>query len=507
MSSEAVRAIVRAAAFDGFNPEFAANGLTLIGELQSAGRSYQTRIEFDSLALIHPPRFQLRDPAKLPRPVTPHVDEGGEICVVDRSRFVFDRYHAPEQLRGLIVRAREILANANGKAATVEIAREFPRYWSDRYRNLGPVEQNTTYLDTAQLLSFGEQQARPQNLGELLDWAAAWDQALPVAMLGAFAGLRADDPSVVIGAPNGTIIAQLLVSKRGSALLNALARREGWQRYIRTRDARSLEISRLTGRRWDMEAVLALNGKPLAGKAIVIVGCGAIGGYLVRMLIQLGAGFEGGRLLLVDDDKLEPANIRRHALGMDQIDRAKAEACAKAACEHFPGASITVRTARVETQHMILDAADLVVDVTGEQALSEWMNEWALQQRRAGLAAPTILHGWVAGEGAAAQSFISSDSSFGCYRCLQPSHSERPRYDPLREPVHEPMAACGDVASLPYGPQAPVHAAALVAGHAADWASGKPRPLLRTVRVNWEATVKRDPVNPSRALNCPACAA
>jgi molybdopterin/thiamine biosynthesis adenylyltransferase len=209
--------------------------------------------------------------------------------------------------------------------------------------------------------------------------------------------------------------------------------------------------------------------------------------------------------MLVDHDKLEPANIRRHAIGMDCTDKPKAEACADALRRDFPGVSITARPARVESQQLMFEAADLILDVAGEQALSEWLNHWALERTRGVRYVPTIIHGWVAGHGAAAQSFLSTDADFACYRCLQPDHGERPRFDPLRDLVEEPVGACGAIASLPYGPQAPVQAAALVAEHAAHWARGKSRPLLRTIRVDWDATVKRDPVSPKASPKCPAC--
>lgn len=502
-----LRALVEAAAPDGFTPQPGTAALTLIGDIVLPSGRYTVRIAFATAELVEPPRFWLTDTGALPRPVTPHIDEEGEICVVDRTRFVFDRYRAPAQLRGLIVRAREILADAGKSTATAEIAAEFPRYWALHYRNVVEGDENTAFLRTDQALSFRATEARPQTLGDLLDWAGAWDRSLETAMHRALAGLSAADPTLVIDAPNGTILAQLMVSARGQAFLNALARPEGWQRFLSTKEVRKLAIRRLTGRRAGMATILAMNGSPLAGRCIAVIGCGAIGGYLVRMLVQLGAGFGNGRLIMLDDDMLEPANIRRHALGMGRADEAKVEACAELLRRDFPGVSILARRARAEAQLMLVEMADLIVDVTGEQAVSEWLNDWALARRRAGEAVPTVLHGWVSGHGAAAQSFISTDADFACYRCLQPDHREPARFDPLRDPPEEPVVECGASASLPYGPQAPVQAAALVAAHAADWAAGKGRPLLRTVRVDWSATVKRDPVNPLPSPICPACAA
>lgn len=51
--------------------------------------------------------------------------------------------------------------------------------------------------------------------------------------------------------------------------------------------------------------------KNLAGKRILLSGCGAVGGFLAQQLAQIGAGAPGGKLMLVDDDTLQGANLGR----------------------------------------------------------------------------------------------------------------------------------------------------------------------------------------------------
>jgi hypothetical protein len=141
---------------------------------------------------------------------------------------------------------------------------------------------------------------------------------------------------------------------------------------------------------------------------------------------------------------------------------------------------------------MILEASDLVVDATGEQAVSDWPNGWHLGRAGREARKPTVLHCWISGAGIAVQSFISTEPGYACYRCLQPDQGSRPRFDPLREPPSEPVASS---------------AAALAAQHAVDWARGHPHHLLRTACLNWERSVRRDPSSPGMAANCPACTA
>lgn len=525
MSVVIAQAVIDAVATDGFTAHLTARGLTLTGEVRVRQTSITLRLVFDDLDFIEPPRVYVDQPGALSRKVVPHLDDASELCVINRAFHVFDRYSAPAQTRGIITRAAELLIAGLSSAATMEIAREFPSYWdASRYDidSLADLCRATTgsrngkwtaampklgWVKTAARLSFDGHQHKPATLGALLDWSEHWDRALPAAITDAFATQEASDPAVAIEAPNGIAIARLMVSRGGAAFVRSLQRPSAWSRWVRTGAARATPIMRLNGRRADLASVLGANAGPLADKAVTLVGCGAIGGYLARMLAQFGAGLGRGRLTLIDGDILDVFNVRRHALGAPAIGRFKAEAVAEATLRDFPGLNVVSRPVPVQTQQMILEASDLVIDATGEQAVGDWLNAWHLG--RAGLKAlkPSLLHCWVAGAGIAVQSFVSTEPGYACYRCLQPDHGARPRFDPLREPPSEPLATCGEQLMTPYGPAAPTAAAALAAQHAVDWARGHPHHLLRTVRLDWELSVRRDPSSPRMAANCPACTA
>ncbi len=525
MSAVIAQAVIDAAATDGFTAHLTARGLTLTGEVRVRHTPIALRLVFDDLEFIEPPRVYVEQPAALPRHVVPHLDDAGELCVINRAFHVFDRYRAPAQTRGIIARAAELLTTGLSSAATAEIAREFPSYWgASRYdidslaepsreptaRKMGKPaasKRKLAWVKTAARLSFGAHQNKPATLGALLDWSAQWDPVLAAAITDAFASQDASDPAVAIEAPNGIAIARLMVSRGGPVFVRSLERPSAWSRWVKTAAARSTPIARLHGRRADLASLLGANEAPLADQAVTLVGCGAIGGYLARMLAQLGAGLGRGRLTLIDGDVLDVFNIRRHVLGASAVGRFKAEAVAEATLRDFPGLNVFARPVFVQSQRMILEASNLVIDATGEQAVSDWLNAWHLG--RAGLEAlkPTLLHCWISGAGIAVQSFISTEPGYACYRCLQPDQGTRPRFDPLREPPSEPVATCGEQLMTPYGPAAPTAAAALAAQHAVEWARGHPHHLLRTVRLDWERSVRRDPSSPSMAANCPACTA
>lgn len=513
MRNDTIRDIIAAVADDGFKSRLIGDGLELHGDITVGTVTLPMEIRFDDLSLAVSPRCYLPDISALARKVVPHRGNDGEYCVVNRDLFVFDRFRAPEQTRGLIERAKEVLARGMTKAGTDEIADEFSSYWVNAIVDLPGAAADKKRPDFASVttsakLSFEAHQDRPETLGELIDWAKYWDRKLGDKILAALARQSAIDPQVEIHAANATVIARVMVSSRGQPLVQSLLRPKGWERYIRTAPARGLPIKRAEGRRTDLAKIFGMNGPdgaaPLAAKKIVLVGCGAIGGYLSRMLVQSGAGL-GGRLTLIDPDRLTRENIRRHQLGLGDIDRYKAEACAEAIGLDFPRIDVVPLTDQAQRHPTILDSADIVIDATGEQAFSEWLNVWCLERRAEDLSCPTLLFVAIYGQGIAVQTFMIIEDTYACLRCLQPDPKKLGRFDPRQEQEAEPVAPCGEQPFTRYGPAASTAAASLALSHAVDWALGRPHHLLRTIRIDWEATVKRDPKSPDKATECPAC--
>lgn len=70
----------------------------------------------------------------------------------------------------------------------------------------------------------------------------------------------------------------------------------------------------------------------LAQMSVGIIGCGALGSEVVRLLAAAGVG----QFVLVDKDRLESANTTRHALGATSVGQWKATALAKAIGQLFP---------------------------------------------------------------------------------------------------------------------------------------------------------------------------
>lgn len=123
------------------------------------------------------------------------------------------------------------------------------------------------------------------------------------------------------------------------------------------------------GKRADAEA--------LRGKTVAVVGCGALGGYLARDLVQAGVG----SLHLVDMDRLSSNNTGRHILGMQAVGQYKSVALAKQLLRDFPSA-VAVDPWMGAIEHATaehweaLSRCDLVIaagiGIAGELALNRW---------------------------------------------------------------------------------------------------------------------------------------
>lgn len=70
----------------------------------------------------------------------------------------------------------------------------------------------------------------------------------------------------------------------------------------------------------------------LAGKSVGVIGCGALGSGIARLLAEAGVG----NFRLIDDESLSPANTARHVLGNPYVGRNKAVGMAQMLRSDFP---------------------------------------------------------------------------------------------------------------------------------------------------------------------------
>lgn len=118
----------------------------------------------------------------------------------------------------------------------------------------------------------------------------------------------------------------------------------------------------------------------LLRKSVAIIGCGALGGAIARLLAQAGIP----KFYLVDGDNLSMANTSRHVLGAGAVDYNKAKAVGELLQRDFPHISrvesFPVRFQRLDqVQREQLGSSDLIlsagVDWATDVALDRWRRE------------------------------------------------------------------------------------------------------------------------------------
>ena len=107
----------------------------------------------------------------------------------------------------------------------------------------------------------------------------------------------------------------------------------------------------------------------LNDRKIVLFGAGALGGHTATLLAESGAGF----LDIIDPDVLLPGNVVRHVAGHGQVGAPKAQAVEAVIKDHAPWTKVTSFLESPHTPSQIrkrIDDADVVVDATGNEALT-----------------------------------------------------------------------------------------------------------------------------------------
>ncbi|MCK1350445.1 ThiF family adenylyltransferase [Bradyrhizobium sp. CW7] len=223
------------------------------------------------------------------------------------------------------------------------------------------------------------------------------------------------------------------------------------------------EIERLPTDRLDAGSTRLPEGvqREMSAAKVVVVGCGALGSGVARMLAQ--AGVE--HLSLVDPEKLGWENIRRHELGGRAVGHAKAEALADSIRAALPMVSFVkgyqmTFAAFAREHHESLRQADLIVSCTGEWAADASV-ELALRQPGHKGAA---VYGWMEAHALAAHAVLVG--SYGAR--LADGFDEDGKF---RMPVvaggKPPPPECGG-ASTTFGAVELAHAQGLVARLAID---------------------------------------
>jgi len=175
----------------------------------------------------------------------------------------------------------------------------------------------------------------------------------------------------------------------------------------------------------------------LTNKKILLVGLGTIGSNLVNILVKSGAG-DGtfGSLTIIDNDLYYPYNFSRHFLGLDSSYSNKCDEIKKHISKMAPFVKIISVNESIFNYPIEKNNFDIVIDTTGEESLTIWLNE-KIDKINRNKAFPIIfISGWIKGSGEYAECFIRPSISDSCHECYRSSNLNiPPRQDnlPLRD--------------------------------------------------------------------------
>ena len=151
----------------------------------------------------------------------------------------------------------------------------------------------------------------------------------------------------------------------------------------------------------------------LVSASVAVIGCGSLGSGVAVTLAQAGVG----DLLLIDPERLSPANISRHALGQQYVGQNKATALSHHLRSNFPHIkSVTAlacswqRLREDELQEVA--RRDLIICAIGNIGIERAIDTWARRTRPD----RRVVYGWLEPFACAAHA-VAIIGKGGCLEC------------------------------------------------------------------------------------------
>lgn len=524
---------------------------TFSGELMVGSVPVGVEIEIHDYEFLKLPTVRITNRDQLPRSLAAHTLEDDQLCYADRATILLDRYQPAQSVLAVLNEANKTLSQLLHGNPEADVMAELAAYWSDAgYCLIDDPPQGTSvtfgecrFNDKRQLLLAGSESKRIEtwaanaggtfsphfsapvvrtqspinppskgkaSLEDVVNWLEP-QLSTSTGLMDIVVGKADDHPSLLVIAPNAIIGFQaqpsglLKASKSGGfrpGSASSLWKKEAHRAPIERFYCVPSSHKEVTARSLDKPA------SPLQDKKIALIGCGTIGGYLARALVQVGAGEEHA-LLLVDGDVFKPENMGRHILGARYLWRNKADAVAELLRQDFPDCKVTSSARSAAEIFSRLSGYDLVVDATGEEQFSNALNAHAISIQEGGNRFPPILFAMIFGNGLAAQTYLSRWQENGaCYRCLKPVYNDDWRNNPIIASAELPrtaVRACSDGAYVPFSVAASHQAVGLATKHVTDFFEDSYTGDLRTVQIEPSLTRRIPTKNITRSDRCPAC--
>lgn len=523
---------------------------TFTGALQAGKISVPVEIEIPDWDFVEQPVVRIDESFLEKTPLRGHLAEGDVLCYSDSNTLLLDRYQLAESIHAVLDLATRTLKSMLHENTDHAIQAEITAYWkgkpyfliddprslktgcvaeiswdetwkitvvADCEERLGEwcKKAHATYLiksDAVAIQIDGDIPPPPglKTYGEAIEWTRSVDTKTDTSDDAVFGSGAEKPPAVVIIGDNGVIgyapVANALISQARSG---KGFRPSSIGKLWRT-EAHKLELLKFFGHVSNHLELVSRNldqSPPLADKKIALVGCGTIGGYLARMLVQNGAGL-GGALVLIDNQLFLPENVGRHILGIEFSGRLKSQSLAEYLNRDFPDADIQAVSDTIQHCWGQFREFDLVIDATGMEKVSSALNHHVKQMRREG-SYPPVLYAMIFGNGIAVQTFLDKGGQDdACYKCLKPKYGEPWRFNPVKSKAGTTRFAvrpCSVGSYTPFGVEASVTAATLALRHVLDVFAHDGRPTLRTRAIVPDFGIPVGDKTVTQSDRCPDC--
>jgi hypothetical protein len=490
-----------------------------------------------------------------------HLGLGSRLCYMERESVLLDAYDPVGTIAGCLKEAAETLEDIAGNRHRAQLQDEFVVNWSgtaiapimlwrpssEQRRMLSALFVDLARLPGTWIITDDVERTKsalasagatiqsvyegavveltssrapaidpdhwpPQTFKEVLQWMKGWDESLERLLRGRLESLWSKSRPlliVLVGTPLGRFGFEFKVKYRDSASQAYYAKRRPDRGQFILRQNPSIERFRIA----DLSPRF-VHGRNqpdrenLAGKRIVLIGAGTVGGYLCTLLARLGAGLEGGSITVFDPQLLFPENLGRHVLPLSYLFANKAEGVAELVRHEFPYLSVKGVSEDALRAKNLFDA-DIIINATGSSGFSTALNREHLARLKASKPSPPVLHLWVEGPGDAARSLLVESLKGMCYECLLRRQSDQVPQDrfpiSMREVAvgREHPGGCGSY--MPFAVSSSVVAASLGLDAVRDWARGEAGATLRSRRLDRRHTQNREDSSPSPLKTCPAC--
>lgn len=531
------------------------------GELKCRGEAVPIQLEIEDWNFVRYPKIFVLDRPPGLAGFRPHIGLGQQLCYLLKGEVLLDAYDPVGMVHNCLSQAGKVLHDISGDIRKIDRADEFLANWSGEilaliadevatpggnaeflgvtfisppkkelpflligtnpsqlsaqlqsigYHGLEHCLKNCLVVDLELSPCFDPDHWPPKTLADIVGWLKVLDEKAYKLLLRCFESdwvLRYKSSAILFKSRAGFFGLTFSFDLPKHLDAKYFKKRPSDLRQRILKSAASIPIQRFSSMEITPEFIHGRNqGRQsmLAGLRIHLVGCGTIGGHLATYLTRLGAGAKGGELVLIDFDLFWASNLGRHVLGMKHLFSMKADALAEHLREEFPYLKITPRPVDVLSFGKLFDC-DLVIDATGEEAVSTVINHRHVKRSDR---QPPALYVWIEGAGYAVKTLLVDSPKTLCYQCqfLRGSAGERrERFPALRNASPETRQIADCEAFTPFPVSASVSAASLALEVIMDRQRGKPGHRLRSRRLSEQHTENRKDSSPGRLATCAEC--